>query len=38
MSFGVLDFVDADGIDLAEDPMLQPESDDVLDGVENLFP
>ena len=36
--FGVLDFVDPDSIDLAEDPMLQPEGDDVFDGVEDLFP
>ena len=27
-----------DSIDLAEDPMLQPEGDDVFDGIENLFP
>jgi len=36
--FGVLDFVDPDRLDLAENPMLQPEGDDVFDGVENLFP
>jgi hypothetical protein len=35
--FSVLDFVDSDSVDLAEDPMLQPEGDDVFDGVENLF-
>ena len=36
--FGVLDFVDADGVDLAEHPVLQPEGDDVFDGVEDLVP
>ena len=38
VAFGVLDFIDADGVDLAEHPVLQPEGDDVFDGVENLFP
>ena len=38
VAFGVLDFVNANGIDLAEHPMLQPIGDDMLDGVENLFP
>ncbi len=38
VAFGVLDFIDADGIDLAEHPMFQPKGDDVFDGVENLFP
>ena len=36
--FGVLDFVDSDGIDLAEHPVLQPEGDDMFDRVENLVP
>src|SRR5438477_5496118 len=36
--FGVLNFVHADGIDLAENTVLQPEGDNVFDGVENLFP
>jgi len=36
--FGVLDFIDPDGIDLAEHPVLQPEGDHVFDGVENPFP
>src|SRR5271154_4332994 len=38
VSFGVLDLVDPDGIDLAEHSMLQPESDDVFYSVKNLFP
>ena len=38
VAFGVLDLVDADGVDLAEHAMLQPEGDDMFDGVENLFP
>jgi hypothetical protein len=38
VAFGVLDFVNADGIDLAEHTMLQPIGDDMFDGVENLFP
>ena len=38
VAFGVLDFVDSDGVDGAECAMLQPEGDDVFDGVENLFP
>ena len=36
--FGVLNFVHADGVDLAENTVFQPEGDDVFDGVENLFP
>jgi hypothetical protein len=38
MPFGVLNFVHADSIDLAETTVLQPEGDDVFDGIENLFP
>ena len=38
VAFGVLDFVHADGVDLAEKPVFQPAGDDVLDGVEDLFP
>ena len=38
VAFGVLDLVDADGIDLAERPVLQPEGDDVFDRVEDLVP
>ena len=36
--WSVLDFIDADGIDLAEHPVLQPEGNHMLDGIENLFP
>ena len=36
--FGVLDFVNADAIDLAERPMLQAPGDDVLDRIEHLVP
>jgi hypothetical protein len=36
--FGVLDFVDSDSIDLAEQPVLQPEGHDLFHGVEDLFP
>src|SRR5215469_16709335 len=35
--FGILNFIDADCVDLAEYSMLQPESNDVLHGVEDLF-
>lgn len=38
VTFGVLDFVDADRIDLAQYPAFQPESDDVFHRVENLIP
>ena len=38
VAFGVLDFIDADGVDLAEHPVLQPEGDDVFHRVEDLFP
>jgi hypothetical protein len=36
--FGVLDFIDADGVDLAERPVLQTPGDDMFDRVENLVP
>src|SRR2546430_1665217 len=36
--FGVLDLVNADSVDLAEHPVLQPEGDDMFHGIENLFP
>ena len=36
--FGILDFVDSDGIDPAKHPVLQPEGDDVFHGVKDLFP
>ncbi len=38
VAFGVLDFIDSDGIDLAEQPVLEPEGDDVFDGIENFVP
>jgi hypothetical protein len=38
VSLGVLDFIHADGVDLAEDTVFQPEGDNVFDGVKNLFP
>jgi len=38
VAFGVLNFIDADRIDLAQHPVLQPEDDDVFHRVENLFP
>lgn len=36
--FGVLNLVHADGVDLSEYPVLQPEGDHVFDGVKDLFP
>ena len=38
VAFGVLDFIDADRIDLAEHPVLQPEGDDMFHRVEDLVP
>jgi hypothetical protein len=38
VAFGVLDFVDADGIDGAEGAVLQSIGDDILDGIEDLVP
>ena len=38
VAFGILDLIDSDGVDLAEHAVLQPEGDDVFDGVENLVP
>lgn len=38
VAFGVLDLVDSDGVDLAESAMRQSKGDDMLNGVENLFP
>ena len=38
VAFGVLDFVDSDGVNLAEHPMLQAPGDHVLDRVEDLVP
>jgi hypothetical protein len=34
--FGVLDFIDADGVDLAERPVFQTPGNDMFDSVENL--
>jgi hypothetical protein len=36
--FGVLDFIDADGVDLAERPVFQTPGDDMFDRDENLVP
>lgn len=36
--FGVLDFIDADSVDLAGRPMFQAPGDDMFDRVENLVP
>ena len=33
MSFGILDFIDADGVDLAERPVFQTPGNDIFDGV-----
>ena len=38
MSFGILDFIDADGSDGVQGAMLQPLIDDALDGVADLIP
>jgi hypothetical protein len=38
MDFGVLDFIRADGVDLAKRPALQTSGDDIFDRVENLVP
>src|ERR1039458_8381861 len=38
MSFGILDFIDADGSDGGQGAMLQPPVDDALDGVADLIP
>ena len=38
MAFGVLDFIDADSVDLAERPVFQAPGDDVFDGVKDPFP
>jgi hypothetical protein len=36
--FGVLDFIDADSVDLTGRPMFQAPGDDMFDRVENLVP
>jgi len=38
VAFGVLDFIDANGVDLAEHAVLQPPSDHMFDGIKNLVP
>jgi len=38
VALGVLDFIDADGVDLTQSPVFQPLGDDVLNGVEHLIP
>jgi hypothetical protein len=38
MTFGILDLVDADGVDGTEFAMLQSKRDDVFHCVENRFP
>src|SRR5580692_6894846 len=38
VAFSVLDLIDADRIDFAQHPVLQPEGDDVFYRVENLVP
>ena len=38
VSLGVLDFIDADGVNLAEHPVLQAPGDHVLNRVEDLVP
>src|SRR6266852_2127433 len=38
VAFGVLDFIDADGVDLAQFPVFQAPGDDMFDGIEDLLP
>jgi hypothetical protein len=38
VTFGVLNLVDPNGVDLAEHPMFQPKGDDMFDSIENLVP
>ena len=38
MTFGILDLVDADGVDGSEFAMFQSKGDDVFHSVKNLFP
>jgi hypothetical protein len=38
VTFGVLNLVDPDGIDLAEHSMFQPKGNDMFDSIENLVP
>jgi hypothetical protein len=38
VALGVLNFIDADGVDLAEHAVLQPPGDDMFDRIEHLVP
>ena len=38
VAFGVLDFIGADGVNLAQRAVLQAPGDNVFDGIKNLFP
>jgi len=38
LSFGVLDFVDPDGINLTDRSVLQVEHDDLFDSIDDLIP
>src|SRR5215470_4826662 len=38
VAFGVLDFIHADGVDLAQLAVFQAPGDDMFDGIENLIP
>ena len=38
MAFGVLDFIDADGVDLAQGAVFQTPGDGMFDGIEDLLP
>ena len=38
MSFLILDFIDADGIDGPQRTVFQPPGDDMFDSVKNLVP
>ena len=38
VAFGVLDFIDANRVDLSQDAVFEAPGDDVFDGVEDLFP
>src|SRR5262249_35088964 len=38
VALGILDFIKADGVDLAERAMREAPGDDMLNGIKNLFP
>jgi hypothetical protein len=38
VALGILDLIDSNGVDLVQYPVLKSEGDNVLYGVENLFP